>query len=52
MSTAAESVYECDLCIWMMRIPADGSFDDVQAAYDAHNCKQNSLKKKRIPEQT
>ena len=51
MSTSARYVYECDLCIWMMQVSSDHSFSDVQAAFDAHDCKDNSLQKRAIRRQ-
>jgi hypothetical protein len=30
-STEAEQVYECDLCAWLLRVPADVNCTDIQA---------------------
>lgn len=48
MSNETERVYECDLCAWLLRVPADVSFAEVQAEFDSHDCKVNALKRKPI----
>jgi hypothetical protein len=48
MSTDTEHVYECDSCIWMVHVSPDRSFGEIQAEFNDHDCKDNSLKKKPI----
>ena len=48
MSSESERVYECDLCAWLLRVPADVSFGEVQSEFDGHNCKVNALKRKPL----
>ncbi len=44
MSTEDEQVYECDCCAWLLRVPRDVTFSDIEAEFDSHDCKVNSLK--------
>jgi hypothetical protein len=46
MSTETEQVYECDLCAWLLRVPAHVAFDEIKVQFDEHDCKENSLKKR------
>ena len=45
ISTDTEHVYECDSCIWMVNVSPDRSFSEIQAEFEGHDCKENSLKK-------
>lgn len=44
MSTEDEHVYECDCCAGLLRASPDTAFSDIQAEFDGHDCKVNSLK--------
>lgn len=44
MSTTAEHVYERDCCAWLLRVAGDVGFSEIQAEFDSHDGKVNSLK--------
>lgn len=52
MSTEQEQVYECDLCAWLLRVPTDVSFGEIEAEFDEHDCKVNSLKSRTARKET
>lgn len=44
LSTNAEQVYECDCCAWLLHVAGDVGLSAIQAEFDSHDCKFNSLK--------
>jgi hypothetical protein len=48
VSRDTEHVYECDVCMWMLIVPPDRKFSEIQSEFEGHDCKENSLKKRPI----
>lgn len=49
LSTETVAVYECDACAWMLHAPAERALSEIETEFDDHDCKQNAVGKKPIP---
>jgi hypothetical protein len=48
MCTAEQHVYDCDSCLWMLRVSPEVNEIEIHRSFDAHNCKHNSLKRRPV----
>jgi hypothetical protein len=46
-SNALMTVYECDSCLWIVNVPYEKKFPDVQQKFDNHDCNEKPFRQKR-----
>ncbi len=48
MSNETVHVYECDSCAWKLDVPVQLSLGEIENDFNAHDFKDNSVKKRPI----
>jgi hypothetical protein len=47
-SNALMTVYECDSCLWIVNVPYERKFPEIQQKFETHDCSEKPLRQNKI----